>query len=1072
VVRNATLLLRHLDAPLGVEADGRFGAARRGEQGEEREQGRKRAHVGFLLVRVGPALFPVRHGRMIGYGRYLERRLTVTWGPMRREPGSIPSLWTLGETRIALPAGGGDASQAVTSQRKRLALLAYVAIKRERVPRDTLLALLWPELAERASRRALRQALHFLRDALETDVFVSNGPHDLAVDPKRLWCDAAELDRAFERGDVEGVVDLYGGELLEGFHVDGVGSDFEFWLEDERRSVRYRAREAYRALIRERRDEGRVEEAIALARRALQLDPTDEISLRELVRLLDDRGDRVAAIEAYQVFADHLRERLGVEPSTETETLIEAVRSRRRIRASGGASADLPEPKTRLIGRRREIERCLAILRDGGRLVTLTGSGGVGKSRLAIAVARTWSEETGERVVHVPLPRHALRLETEIANAARIELRGRHPWKAIASRLSEEPTLLVLDGVEPGGMESSELDGLGEAARRARLLVTSLAPLRLSIERELPVPPLGLPPEDRPLGRELPLDSEAVALFVERARAVEPGFRLTPDNVGAVVETCRRLDGVPLAIELAAARIRSLPVEDLPRRLEQGLGVLSHDVVDRPDRQQTVDAAVWWSLEGLDDGARSLLVGLGVFGGEFGLETAEHVAGKVLGERFEILPALATLVERGLLHRPRWVDGEPRYALLSTVRAFAAAELERAGGRDRWMGPLAEYYAAWATEGRRHFCRPSEGTWMDRVRLERDNLGAALAWATVHRPELAARLASALWYPWVASGAIVEARARIERILNAGTTLSPCLEAELRGAHGVVLDMIGMPQPAAEAFGRALELYRGVGNRDRVGWCLQSLGIALYQGGDTVGSRRALEEALEIGRSSNDPDREAGCFEELGKVALLGDDVAEADRWFRDALLHARRLGDRVSVGTCLVGIGSVAMRRGAWDEAVEVYGRALSTFEELGRRVNVADALIRQADAFLRGGEAGQAGAALSRALAIVRDAGYRVGVYDALLGIAELVRAEDPSRAARLAGGIAAWMEVEEIVEPQVNRRLEEIRSKLTGDLEDASLGEAWRLGRTLSLDDLFAIADGVSPPLELQRRRAEVR
>jgi len=992
---------------------------------------------------------------------------------MNRESGSAPALWTLGETRLLLPDGSGDAGEAVTSQRKRFALLTYVALQRDHVARDSVLALLWPHLGEKASRRALRQALHFLRDALETDVFDTHGGDDLAIDPERLWCDTVALDRAFERSDMERVVDLYRGELLEGFHVSGVTYDFEFWLDEERRRVRDRAREAYRSVIRARRDAGRADDAIVLARRALRLDPIDEVSLRELVRLLDDRGERVAAIEAYEAFADRLRERLRVDPSAETQALVEAVRSCRRVRSGAESPAGLPEPATRLVGRRREIERCLGILRSGGRLLTLTGAAGIGKSRLAIVVAMAWSEETGERVVHVPLPRRSgSGLGAEIAHRAGIELRGDRPWRAIASRLSEEPTLLVLDGLDPTEDDATGLAALVGTAGGTRIVVTSPAPLHLSAEQEIPVPPLGLPPTDRPLGTDLPLDSEAVALFVERARAVDPGFRLNPENVDAVVETCRRLDGVPLAIELAAAQVRSLPVQDLARRLGDGIGVLSFDVVDRPDRQRTMEAAVRWSVECLDEGPRALLVGLGAFGGEFGLRAAERVARAEFGEAFEVLPSLAELVERGLVHRPRWVDGEPRYALLSTVRAFAADELDRSGTRDRWMAPLAEHYVEWAEEGCRHFCRPSEETWMRRVRRDRDNLGVAMAWAIERRPEIAARLASALWYAWIADGAFADARAQIERILASGGSLPTVLEADLRGAHGVVLDMVEEPTMAAKAFESALRLYRRDGNRERVGWCFQSLGVALQQSGDTDGSRRALERALEIGRTSNHHDRETACLQQLGKVALLEGDSETAEHRFREALLEARRLGDRVSVGRCLVGLGNVAMRRGSWDEAVEVHGRALATFEELGRRMDVADTLIRRAAALHRRGDVQRARAACARALAIDRDVGYRVGVYHALLGIAELLREEDPSRAARLTGGVEAWMEVEEIVEPEVRRDLEAIRSRLAGDLEADSLREVWRRGRTLSLEEILAIADEMTPPLEIERQRAGVR
>ena len=506
--------------------------------------------------------------------------------------------------------------------------------------------------------------------------------------------------------------------------------------------------------------------------------------------------------------------------------------------------ANLPAAPAPLIGRARELAELVELAsREDVRLVTLLGPGGTGKTRLVLEVATQLASAFGHAyfVDLAPITEPAV-VGSAIAQVLEVEESADAPVaQAIARALGSAPALLVLDNFEQVIAAAPFVHELLTAAPALTLLVTSQASLHLREEREFPVPPLELPGGDVPVAQ-----APAVQLFVERAQSVKPAFELTDENAEAVAALCRRLDGLPLAIELAAARVKLLSPQAILNRLQDRLDLLGGGASDLPARQRTLRDAIEWSYNLLEPTEQLLLSRLGVFSGGCSLELADSVAGAGLGVggSFE---ALASLVDKSLVRQWDGADGEPRFGLLETIRLYALEKLEERGELEQLRRAHAERYLALVEAAEPELTRTNQAVWLQRLDEENDNVRAALAWATsAGETELALRLAGALVRFWSSRGLMREGRGRLAEALAAADGVAPAIIAKARFAAGYAALGEGDLREARAEFERSHELARAAADGRAEGAALAQLAWLSMAAGEPDAARELAEQSTDL----------------------------------------------------------------------------------------------------------------------------------------------------------------------------------------------------------------------------------
>ena len=592
---------------------------------------------------------------------------------------------------------------------------------------------------------------------------------------------------------------------------------------------------------------------------------------------------------------------------------------------------NLPVQLTSLVGRNEEIAEVRRLL-DRTRLVTLSGPGGVGKTRLAVAVAERLRDRFAAGTVFVPLaavtrPELAL---AGIARAVGADLAGtRAPLEALAEQLGDDRWLLVLDNLEQVIDVAGDLDELLARCPGVAILATSRTVLGLGAEREYPVAPLLLPANPAGDPVEALLSAPAVALFVERARAVRHDFALTQRNAWAVVELCRRLEGLPLAIELAAARTRLLDPDAILGRLAGSLDALGTGAVDLPERQRTLRATVDWSVGLLDEAERSLLEVAAIFVDGWTLQAAAQVAGLDEDRALELSEALA---RHSLIYLDRTELGS-RLRMLGTVREFVA---ERLGARPDLaeIGRRhAEYYRALAEQADRPLRGVGYGEWLERLEAEAGNLAAAVGWYLAHDPTPLPHLFRVLWLFWSARDHLGEARAWVDQLLPAADALDPQARAELAWTALVTADEVGDDQAVLAARQRLGPLLAGID--DPFLQAVSELAMAWTAPvvGDLDGALRGALASLEQLRGQDEPFWTALALGTAGLVETTVGRHDDAQRHLREARDLGKRFDyawlaawSRVLLGTLAVVRGRLEEARALLDEALELSLAAHST--------------------------------------------------------------------------------------------------------------------------------------------------
>ena len=690
---------------------------------------------------------------------------------------------------------------------------------------------------------------------------------------------------------------------------------------------------------------------------------------------------------------------------------------------------NLPPQLTGLVGRERDVDVVTALLRhDGGRLLTLTGPPGVGKTRLSLGAAERLLDLFADGAFFVALAPVTDPDQVASVIAATLGLReegGRSVVENLCGRLRARHMLLVLDNFEHVTAAAVLVVDLLTACPRLTVLVTSRAPLHVRGEQTFAVSPLALPdPTDPP-----PVDAltqySAIDLFLQRARARAPDFEITVENAPAVDAICRRLDGLPLAIELAASRVALLPPQALLARLERRLSLLIAGAHDLPERQRTLRAAIAWSYDLLDADERALFARLGIFVGGCTIEAAEAVCGTAGGRQDTVLDRLASLMNKSLLRMDVAGHGEPRFGMLETIREYALERLAESGDEEESRRRHAGYYLALAEAAEPELTGPAQGMWLERLEDEGDNLRAALRWARESGEiDTGLRLAGALWRFWYMRGYQREGRGWLEDLL--------------------ALTAKGPSGPARAARAKAFN----------------AAGVLAYYQGDCVRAIALHEESLALRRELADKQAIASSLHNLASNVALCGDHERAVELYEESLALSRDLGAKLAIAATLSNLGDIAREQGAYGRATALSEESLALMRELGDTWGIALLLTNLGRLAREQRDYRRAAVLYAESLALYQRLGDKSEVIACLQDVADLVyRQGQAEQAARLYGAVAAARDANgHALSPVDQACFERDVAALRATLGDDSFTGAWMEGRALPLERMVEQARAV--------------
>jgi predicted ATPase/DNA-binding winged helix-turn-helix (wHTH) protein len=764
--------------------------------------------------------------------------------------------------------------------------------------------------------------------------------------------------------------------------------------------------------------------------------------------------------------------------------------------------SNLPEPLTSFIGRERELAELQKLL-SGNRLLTLTGTGGVGKTRLAVCVAAAVRNGYRDGVWLVEL---AALMDPDLVPQAVITALGlkEQPGKRLTQTLTEHlearHLLLVLDNAEHLLAACAQLtDTVLRQCPKMRVLVTSRERLGVPGELTYRVPSLSIPDAKRGATAHSLVDYESVRLFTERAQRHLPQFAVTDQNAPALANICRRLDGIALAIELAAARVRSMSVEEVNDRLDRGFELLSGDTRTVPSRQQTLRAAIDWSYDLLSAAEKAMFCAVSVFAGGWTLEAAEQVCAGQDIEARDVLDLIASLADKSLVVAEDRA-ATTRYRLLETVHQYATEHLRARAKDTHWYRRHLAHFLALAEAAEPQLTGKDQQAWLDRLETEHDNLRSALARsiAAVADGEAGLRLASAVSRFWLVRGYLAEGRGWLSRLLAAAPAGETATRAKSLNWAGALAWKQGDYSAAQTSYEQCLAIRRELGDRRGIGAVLNNQGLLAYEQGDYVSARVLHEESLAIDRELGDRWGVAVSLIHLGSLAMmqgdypvgralneeslaifreLGDrghianairslgtlcsqegDHAAARARYDESLAICRELGDRSGIARALYGLGVTARHQGDYAVARALLEESLAIYRELGDREGTANSLNNLGQVAAARGDYSSARALQEESLTIYRELGDRSGIaasMEALAGIAFALG--EPGRAACVWGGTERLRE--EIGAPLVpserhhyDRNVTAARAAL-GDV--AAFDVAWQKGRAMMLEQAIAFA-----------------
>lgn len=732
------------------------------------------------------------------------------------------------------------------------------------------------------------------------------------------------------------------------------------------------------------------------------------------------------------------------------------------------AWSNLPAPLTRLIGRDTEVDLVRdTVMQRSVRIVTLVGPPGIGKSRLSVEVAgelRAMFPDGVCFVAFAPVGDEALVVPTLATALGVREVAGTPLSDVLTDHLRDRRLLLLLDDCEHLLGAARLFAELLTACPELRILATSRAPLHIRGERLIPVPPLALPNARLDATAAAVARSAAVELFVERAAAVDPAFRLTDANAGDVAAICAGVDGLPLAIELVAARVALLSTAAILARLNHRLTLLTDGPRDLPERQQTLRRTIDWSYDLLEPAEQLLFARLAVFTGGFSLAAAEAVMdpdaaeavmdpeGAAVRDGVTVLDGVAGLAEKNLLRQEVRADGE-RYAdFFEMIREYALERLVASGEQERIRARHARYYLALA----------EQESDLDRLGVEHNNLRGALEWH-IQRDDADAglRLVAALWKFWHIRSHHTEASRWVTLVMQLAGDHDPAVRAHvLCGAGWIAVDRSDHVRAKA-CFDESLALFRSLGDPRGIAEALHGVGTMLHASGCNAEALALFEESLQLYRGLDDTEGIAWTLDHLGQSRLGLPDPTGAEALFDASRALFQRLGHAWGRAITLDHLGLADLAQGNHARAEERFSEALGLFDELANTWGIATSFEHLGHAALAAGDTTRSLDCFRRSLELNQAEADRAGIVRSLAGLASLaVVRRQAQRAARLFGALAllaesSWVSMNPVERAIHDRDLAVVHR----DLDHEAMARAWALGARMSLAEAvaYAAADG---------------
>ena len=1011
------------------------------------------------------------------------------------------ALHLLGPPRIEL-----DGQSIHLERRKSMALLAYLAVEGGQHQRDFLSALLWPDTNQSNAFKNLRQILWEIQQSLGEGVLASDREQICLNDGERAWLDVHEFEALISKGNTEEDISLripllvdaarlYRNHFLTGFSLKDA-HPFNDWAFAEAEDLRHKLSLVLGRLSEDSSRLGQAKQAIPYARRLVSLDPLDEAAHRKLMEVYLQAGQHSAALKQYEACEQILRKELNLDPQPETRALYRKLRKgeMKPLQLEGSVKEitprhNLPHPLSTFIGREKQLDEIIRLITKS-RLVTLAGAGGIGKTCMAVQVGHKLLKEYADGVWLVPfdsLSDPGLVSQTVAAIFDIQEGATYSILEKLIEFLRTKTALLIFDNCEHllGACAQLATSLLGNCPE-LHILGTSRETLNVTGEAVYTMPSLSRPESDAPVD-EL-VQFESIRLFSERAALSNPSFILTPANAQPVVEICRRVDGIPLAIELAAARVNILQVEEILKQLQQSFAMLSSDSRTIMPRHQTLQASMDWGWGLLEESEQKFLCQLSVFAGGWTLESAQAVCDG------DVLSLTSALVKKSLIVVDQAAGRETRYHFHEIVRQYVHEKLVKSGGESQVRTRHLGYFTNLSERAELELRGPSLVDWMERLNDERNNLRAALHWADQTDIEEGLYLSSRLMRYWESAN-LPEGRRWLENFVHKPESKDfPAARAHALNSYSWLLMWLQQFDKGFALAEEGLALFRAAGNRQGEVDILISL-ENMYQFKDEVETSIEVgKQALALAQSLGDRWRHANALLYLG---WSYHDLEKRFEYWEKAIPLYREVGDQITLANLLGLLGQfrvfhgdlevgekcvdeamrlwqanrranvwdnprvtksvIAVLKGEYEQAETLLRDVMISAQERGNRISYHWAKVRLGHVLLRSGNLMEAHQILTDTAQSFGKDGYTIGVIFALEGMAKLYNTlGKPDCAARLVGWADLMREKIQDSRPAIEQAdIDKIIAACLVKMGEVAFSDAYEEGKKLTLDEAVASA-----------------